>query len=77
MAPEARRQIAIGAIEGYKLLQALGMADELARRVERFELICESASDPIRLNVTFFVMDPDIPAIGAAVAGYQLVRSED
>lgn len=77
MALEAGKQIAIGCMEGVKLLEALGVPRELAGRFTRFEIVVDGPLNPIRLNVTFPLIDNDIPAIGSALVGYQLVRSED
>lgn len=70
------KQIAIAALEGMKLLESIGMPRELTQRVESFELVAGSAVEPMRLRVTFYVLDADIPAIGSVFAEYELVRKE-
>lgn len=77
MAIEAGKQIAIGCMEGFKLLEALGFPRELAARTDHYQIVVDGPLNPIRVEVTFTLLDNDIPAIGSALVGYQLVRSED
>lgn len=68
-------QLALTVIEGVKLLEALGLPRDLVSRVERFEIIGEPM-DAIRLNVTFALVDDEIPAVGSVFADYELRRRE-
>lgn len=73
---QSKHQLALTILEGVKLLEALGLPRELGNRVERFEIIGDPR-DVIRVNITYSLLDNDIPAIGEAFVGYHLVRSED